>query len=76
MPVQLAAGLGLAYLLFQNIKGKAFFRIVYFLPYITNSVAVIVVARTMAIAIALPLTAMMLLAVISERSPVRRFMPP
>ncbi|MDX1995274.1 MAG: ABC transporter permease subunit [bacterium] len=35
VPFQLAIGLGLAVLLFQNIKGRAFFRIVYFLPYIT-----------------------------------------
>jgi ABC-type sugar transport system permease subunit len=35
VPLQLTLGLGLAVLLFQNIKGKSFFRIVYFLPYIT-----------------------------------------
>ncbi len=39
VPIQLAVGLGLAYLLFGNIKGKAFFRMVYFLPYITPFVA-------------------------------------
>ena len=43
MPFQLAIGLGLAYLLFQNIKGKAFFRIVYFLPYIMPFVATSIV---------------------------------
>ncbi|MBC7814774.1 MAG: sugar ABC transporter permease [Burkholderiales bacterium] len=45
VPLQLAAGLGLAYLLFQNIKGKSFFRIVYFLPYITPFVATSVVFK-------------------------------
>ena len=45
VPVQLAVGLGLAYLLFQNIKGKTFFRIVYFLPYITPFVATSIVFR-------------------------------
>jgi multiple sugar transport system permease protein len=39
VPVQLALGLLLAYVLFQNIRGKTFFRIVYFLPYITPAVA-------------------------------------
>ncbi len=39
VPIQLALGLGLAVLLFQNIKGRAFFRVVYFLPYITPFVA-------------------------------------
>jgi multiple sugar transport system permease protein len=34
IPPQLAIGLGLAYLLFQKIKGKALFRMLYFLPYI------------------------------------------
>lgn len=39
VPMQLVLGLGLAVLLFQNIRGKAFFRIVYFLPYVTPFVA-------------------------------------
>ena len=43
VPFQLAIGLGLAYLLFQNIKGKAFFRVVYFLPYIMPFVATSIV---------------------------------
>jgi multiple sugar transport system permease protein len=34
VPFQLAIGLGLAYLLFQNLKGKTFFRMVFFMPYI------------------------------------------
>ncbi len=43
VPFQLAIGLGLAYLLFQNIKGKSFFRIVYFMPYIMPFVATSIV---------------------------------
>jgi ABC-type sugar transport system permease subunit len=43
VPFQLAIGLGLAYLLFQNIKGRAFFRVVYFLPYIMPFVATSIV---------------------------------
>src|SRR5690606_5504680 len=39
IPLQLALGLGLAVLLFQNIAAKSFFRIVYFLPYISPFVA-------------------------------------
>ena len=39
VPMQLALGLGLSILLFQNIKGKSFFRLVYFMPYITPFVA-------------------------------------
>jgi multiple sugar transport system permease protein len=34
VPLQLGIGLLLAYMLFQNIKGKSFFRVAYFLPYI------------------------------------------
>lgn len=34
IPLQFTASLTLATLLFQNLKGKTFFRIVYFLPYI------------------------------------------
>jgi multiple sugar transport system permease protein len=43
VPFQLAIGLGLAVLLFQKIKGKAFFRMMYFLPYITPFVATSIV---------------------------------
>ncbi|MBZ0294544.1 MAG: ABC transporter permease subunit [Anaerolineae bacterium] len=43
VPFQLTIGLTLAYLLFQNIKGRSFFRVVYFLPYITPFVATSVV---------------------------------
>ncbi len=45
VPLQLAIGLGLAYLLFQNIKAKSLFRILYFLPYITPFVATSVVFK-------------------------------
>jgi multiple sugar transport system permease protein len=47
VPLQLAIGLGLAYLLFQNIKGKGIFRIIYFLPYITPFVATSVVFKVL-----------------------------
>ncbi|HLA45327.1 MAG TPA: ABC transporter permease subunit [Aggregatilineales bacterium] len=43
VPVQLGAGLGLAYLLFYITSGKAVFRIIYFLPYITPFAATAVV---------------------------------
>lgn len=40
VPVQLTLGLGLAYLLFNEVKwGKSFFRLVYFMPYIAPTVA-------------------------------------
>ena len=39
VPLQLALGLFLAYLLFQPIRGQAGFRMVFFLPYITSTVA-------------------------------------
>ncbi len=40
VPVQLTIGLGLAYLLFYEVKwGKAIFRLVYFMPYIAPTVA-------------------------------------
>lgn len=43
VPFQLSIGLGLAYLLFQNIRAKSFFRVVYFLPYIMPFVATSIV---------------------------------
>jgi multiple sugar transport system permease protein len=39
VPFQLAIGLGLAYLLFQGIRAKAFFRVAYFIPYVMPFVA-------------------------------------
>lgn len=46
VPAELALALVLAYILFQNIKGQEFFRMLYFLPYITPVVAAAVVFRT------------------------------
>lgn len=46
VPAELAIGLILAYILFQKIRGKEFFRMLYFLPYITPAVATAVVFRS------------------------------
>jgi len=43
VPFQLSISLVLAYLLFQNVRGKELFRVVYFLPYVTPAVASAVV---------------------------------
>lgn len=45
VPVQLIIALGLAYILFQNIRGKEVFRMIYFLPYVTPIVSTAVVFR-------------------------------
>ncbi len=45
VPAQLAIGLLLAYLLFQPIRFRSFFRMVYFIPYITPFVATSIVFR-------------------------------
>jgi len=39
VPVQLGLALVLAYLLFQKVKGMQIFRMLYFMPYITSTVA-------------------------------------
>lgn len=39
VPLQLGIGLGVAYLLYQNVRGQDLFRTVLFLPYITSTVA-------------------------------------
>ena len=39
MTVQLGIALVIAYLLFQNIRGKSVYRMLYFMPYITSTVA-------------------------------------
>jgi len=39
IPIQLPLALVIAYLLFQPIKGRDAFRVLYFLPYITSTVA-------------------------------------
>ncbi|GAB4529602.1 MAG: sugar ABC transporter permease [Anaerolineales bacterium] len=46
VPAEIALALILAYLLFQKIQGQEFFRMLYFLPYITPVVATAVVFRT------------------------------
>lgn len=45
IPFQLGISLFLAILLFQNIKGSSFFRILFFLPYVTPTVASAAVFR-------------------------------
>jgi ABC-type sugar transport system permease subunit len=45
IPFQFAISLMLATFLFQNIKGKALFRMIYFLPYITPTVGAAAVFR-------------------------------
>jgi len=47
VPFQLGISLILAILLFQNIKGKGFFRVIYFLPYITPPVAAAAIFRVL-----------------------------
>ncbi len=46
VPAEIAVALVLAYLLYQKIRGQEFFRMLYFLPYITPVVATAVVFRT------------------------------
>jgi multiple sugar transport system permease protein len=45
VPIQLGISLLLAVLLFQDIRGKGMFRLIYFLPYITPTVAAAAVFR-------------------------------
>jgi ABC-type sugar transport system permease subunit len=45
VPIQLALAMFLAVLLFQNLKGRSLFRLIYFLPYITPAVAAAAVFR-------------------------------
>ncbi|MEO0565916.1 MAG: sugar ABC transporter permease, partial [Chloroflexota bacterium] len=45
VPIQLGLGLMLAYILYQNIRGRELFRMIFFLPYITPAVAAAVVFR-------------------------------
>ncbi len=47
VPAELGIALILAYILFQRIKGKELFRMLYFLPYVTPVVATAVVFRTL-----------------------------
>lgn len=46
VPAELAIGLVIAYILFQKIRGKEMFRMLYFLPYITPTIATAVVFRS------------------------------
>jgi multiple sugar transport system permease protein len=46
VPAELALAMVLAYILFQKIRGQEFFRMLYFLPYVTPVVAAAVVFRT------------------------------
>lgn len=46
VPAELALAMVLAFILFQKIRGQEFFRMLYFLPYITPVVAAAVVFRT------------------------------
>lgn len=45
IPLQLALGLILAYVLYRNIWGKELWRVIFFLPYVTPAVAAAVVFR-------------------------------
>lgn len=45
VPVQLTLGLILAYVLFQSIKAKQWYRMIFFLPYVAPEVAMAVVFR-------------------------------
>lgn len=47
IPVQLAVSMALAYLLFKSLRGKGFFRVLLFLPYVTPVIASAVVFRSM-----------------------------
>jgi multiple sugar transport system permease protein len=46
VPLELILGLVIAYVLFQSIRGKEIFRMIYFLPYITPTIASAVVFAT------------------------------
>ena len=47
IPLQLAIALGLAYVLFQKIRGQEVFRVIFFLPYITPVIATALVFRNL-----------------------------
>ncbi len=47
VPFQISISLVLAYLLFQKVRGKEVFRVIYFLPYVTPAVASAVVFNLM-----------------------------
>ncbi len=39
VPITIALGLGVAYLLFQKIRGRGVYRVIYFLPHVVSAVA-------------------------------------
>lgn len=43
VPIQLSLSLVLAYILYQNLRGREFFRMLFFIPYVTPAVAAAVV---------------------------------
>ncbi len=45
VPIQLAISLMLAFILYQKIRGQEFFRMIFFLPYITPAIATALVFR-------------------------------
>jgi ABC-type sugar transport system permease subunit len=45
IPIQIALALGLAYVLYQNIRGKNYLRLIFFLPYVAPDIAMAVVFR-------------------------------
>jgi ABC-type sugar transport system permease subunit len=47
VPIQIALGLLISYALFQNLRGQALFRTIFFVPYIVPVVAASVVFRTL-----------------------------
>lgn len=47
VPLQIIIGMVLAYVLFQKIKGKEFFRMIFFLPYVMPVIATAAVFRTL-----------------------------
>ena len=46
IPIEICLSLGLAYLLFKVLTGKGFFRVLYFLPFVTPMIATAVVYRS------------------------------
>ena len=46
IPAELCISMGLAYLLFKSLRGKGFFRVLFFLPFVTPVIASAVVFRT------------------------------
>ena len=43
IPIEIAVGLVIAYILFQKIRGRGIYRTIYYLPYVTSTVAAAVV---------------------------------